>query len=211
MYKKYFKRVLDFCAALVILVAIFPILLVIYIWLTIANRGAGALFIQPRPGLNNKIFKLIKFKTMTDQRDETGKLLPDGQRITKIGKYLRAASVDELPQLINVLKGEMSFVGPRPLLVDYLPLYTERQARRHDMKPGITGWAQVNGRNLCKLSKKFEFDVWYIDHCSVVLDFKILMKTVVNVLKNRDIGDGGAEMRNVDDLGFAERLRNMQK
>ena len=148
---------------------------------------------------------------MTDQLDETGKLLPDGQRITKIGKYLRAASVDELPQLINVLKGEMSFVGPRPLLVDYLPLYTERQARRHDMKPGITGWAQVNGRNLCKLSKKFEFDVWYIDHCSVVLDFKILMKTVVNVLKNRDIGDGGAEMRNVDDLGFAERLRNMQK
>ncbi|MBR6496551.1 MAG: sugar transferase, partial [Rikenellaceae bacterium] len=157
------------------------------------------------------IFKLIKFKTMTDQRDETGKLLPDGQRITKIGKYLRAASVDELPQLINVLKGEMSFVGPRPLLVDYLPLYSERQARRHDMKPGITGWAQVNGRNLCKLSKKFEFDVWYIDHCSVALDFKILMMTIVNVLKNRDIGDGGAEMKNVDDLGFAERLRNMQK
>ena len=211
MYKKYFKRVLDFCAALVILVAIFPILVVIYIWLTIANRGAGALFVQPRPGLNNKIFKLIKFKTMTDQRDETGKLLPDGQCITKIGKYLRAASVDELPQLINVLKGEMSFVGPRPLLVDYLPLYTERQARRHDMKPGITGWAQVNGRNLCKLSKKFEFDVWYIDHCSVALDFKILMMTIVNVLKNRDIGDGGAEMKNVDDLGFAERLRNMQK
>ncbi len=211
MYKKYFKRVFDFCAALVILVAIFPILFVIYIWLTIANRGAGALFIQPRPGLNNKIFKLIKFKTMTDQRDETGKLLPDGQRITKIGKYLRAASIDELPQLINVLKGEMSFVGPRPLLVDYLPLYTERQARRHDMKPGITGWAQVNGRNLCKLSKKFEFDVWYIDHCSAALDFKILMMTIVNVLKNRDIGDGGAEMRNVDDLGFAERLRNMQK
>ncbi|MBO7213152.1 MAG: sugar transferase, partial [Rikenellaceae bacterium] len=118
---------------------------------------------------------------------------------------------DELPQLINVLKGEMSFVGHRPLLVDYLPLYTERQARRHDMKPGITGWAQVNGRNLCKLSKKFEFDVWYIDHCSVALDFKILMMTIVNVLKNRDIGDGGAEMKNVDDLGFAERLRNMQK
>ena len=211
MYKKYFKRVFDFCAALVILVAIFPILFVIYIWLTIANRGAGALFIQPRPGLNNKIFKLIKFKTMTDQRDEAGKLLPDGQRITKIGKYLRAASIDELPQLINVLKGEMSFVGPRPLLVDYLPLYTERQARRHDMKPGITGWAQVNGRNLCKLSKKFEFDVWYIDHCSAALDFKILMMTIVNVLKNRDIGDGGAEMRNVDDLGFAERLRNMKK
>lgn len=211
MYKRYVKRVFDFCAALVILIAIFPILLVIYIWLTFANRGAGALFIQPRPGLNGKVFKLIKFKTMTDERDEYGCLLPDGERITKIGKYLRAASIDELPQLINVLKGEMSFVGPRPLLVEYLPLYTQKQARRHEMKPGITGWAQVNGRNLCKLSRKFEYDVWYIDNCSAGLDFKILMMTVVNVLKNRDIGDGGAEMKNVDDLGFAQRMRSMRK
>ena len=182
MYKKYFKRVFDFCAALVILVAIFPILFVIYIWLTIANRGAGALFIQPRPGLNNKIFKLIKFKTMTDQREETGKLLPDGQRITKIGKYLRAASIDELPQLINVFIGDMSLVGPRPERPQFVEKFKDEIPRymvKHQVCPGMTGWAQINGyRGDTSIEKRIEYDLYYIENWNLGLDLKILIYTL---------------------------------
>lgn len=211
MYKKFFKRLIDFIIVLSALLVIWPILLVIYIWLTIANKGAGAIFYQERPGKNGKIFKVMKFKSMTDERDANGNLLPDAKRLTKVGKFVRSTSIDELPQLINVLKGDMSLIGPRPLLVQYLPLYDETQARRHEVRPGITGWAQVNGRNLCKLSKKFEYDVWYVDHCSLTTDIKIIWLTVMNVLKRSDIGEGAGNMADVDDLGFSERLKAMRK
>lgn len=211
MYKNLFKRLIDFVIVLTALLIIWPILLVIYIWLTIANKGAGAVFYQERPGKDGKIFKVMKFKSMTDERDANGKLLPDAQRLTKVGKFVRSTSIDELPQLINVLKGDMSLIGPRPLLVQYLPLYDETQARRHEVRPGITGWAQVNGRNLCKLSKKFEYDVWYVDHCTLVTDIKIIWMTVMNVLKRSDIGEGAGNMKDVDDLGFSERLKAMRK
>ena len=210
MYKHFFKRVIDFTIALVALLVIWPILLIIYIWLTIANKGAGALFYQERPGLHGKIFKVIKFKTMTDERDAEGNLLPDADRLTKVGRCVRSTSIDELPQLINVLKGDMALIGPRPLLPQYLPLYSKEQMRRHEVRPGITGWAQVNGRNLCKLSKKFEYDVWYVDHCTMVTDLKIIWMTVMNVINRKDVGEGAGNMADVDDLHFAERIREMR-
>ena len=209
MYKHFFKRFIDFCIAFTVLLIIWPLLLIITIWLHFANKGAGAFFTQERPGKNGKIFKVIKFKTMTDERDVDGKLLPDAQRLTKVGRFVRSTSIDELPQLINVLKGDMALIGPRPLLVQYLPHYDKTQARRHEVRPGITGWAQVNGRNLCKLSKKFEYDVWYVDHCTFTTDIKIIWMTVMNVLKRSDIGEGAANMKDVDDLGFSDRLKAM--
>lgn len=191
MYKNFFKRLIDFIIVLTALLIIWPILLLIYIGLSIANKGAGALFYQERPGKNGKIFKVIKFKTMTDERDEEGKLLPDAQRLTKIGKLVRSTSVDELPQLINVLKGDMALIGPRPLLVKYLPLYSQEQARRHEVRPGITGWAQCNGRNAISWTKKFELDVWYVDHCSFLLDVKIILLTIKKVLFRENIAKEG--------------------
>ncbi len=187
MYKNFFKRLIDFIIVLSALLVIWPILLVIYIWLSIANKGAGAIFYQERPGLHGKIFKVMKFKSMTDERDADGKLLPNEQRLTKVGKFVRSTSIDELPQLINVLKGDMALIGPRPLLTKYLELYSGEQARRHDVRPGITGWAQVNGRNAISWTKKFELDVWYVDHCSLWLDIKIIFMTIKNVLKSKDI------------------------
>ena len=209
MYKHFFKRVIDFTLSLLALLVIWPILLVIYIWLTIANKGAGALFYQERPGLHGRIFKVIKFKTMTDERDAEGNLLPDEQRLTKVGKFVRSTSVDELPQLINVLKGDMSFIGPRPLYVNFLKLYDETQARRHEVRPGISGWAQVHGRNLCTYSKKFEYDVWYVDHISAWVDLQILFLTIKNVVCREDIGVGSGNNDEVDDLGFTQRLKDM--
>lgn len=211
MYNSFFKRVIDFVVVVVVLVIIWPILLVITIWLHFANKGAGAFFFQERPGKNEKIFKVIKFKTMTDERDSEGNLLPDVQRLTKVGSLVRSASIDELPQLINVLKGDMSLIGPRPLLPQYLPLYSKEQARRHEVRPGITGWAQVNGRNHCVLSKKFEYDVWYVDHCTLKTDVLIVCKTVVNVLKRSDVGEGASDMKDVDDLGFLEKLKATER
>lgn len=208
MYKHFFKRILDFLLAAIGLVCLSPILLIATIGLQIANRGAGAFFVQKRPGLNEKIFKLVKFKTMTDERDEHGNLLPDAQRLTKVGRFVRSTSIDELPQLFNVLKGDMSLIGPRPLLIQYLPLYTEEQTRRHEVRPGISGWAQVHGRNHCKLSKKFELDVWYVDHCTFLTDLKIIYLTVMNVFCGKDVGEGAGDMSQVDDLHFAERIEN---
>lgn len=209
MYKHFLKRAIDFTIVFIALLIIWPILAIITIWLHFANKGAGAFFFQERPGKDGKIFKVIKYKTMTDERDADGRLLPDEVRLTKVGRFVRSTSIDELPQLINVLKGDMSLIGPRPLLVQYLPLYTPEQARRHEVRPGITGWAQVNGRNLCKLSKKFEYDVWYVDHCSLATDIKILWMTVMNVLNRKDIGEGAGNMEDVDDLHFAERMKQI--
>ena len=187
MYKNFFKRVLDFTLSLVALICISPILLVVTIWLHFANKGAGAFFTQERPGKNARIFKVIKFKSMTDERDENGHLLPNDQRITPIGKFIRKFSIDELPQLINVLKGDMSLVGPRPLLVRYLEIYSPEQARRHEVRPGLTGWAQINGRNNITWTEKFKLDVWYVDHCSFLLDIKVVLLTIKNVLKGSDV------------------------
>ena len=191
MYKNFFKRVIDFSIVFIALLIIWPILLLITIWLHFANKGAGAFFTQERPGKDGKIFKVIKFKTMTDERDENGKLLPDAQRLTKVGKFVRSTSIDELPQLINVLKGDMALIGPRPLLVKYLPLYSEEQARRHEVRPGMTGWAQCNGRNAISWTKKFELDVWYVDHCTLWTDIKIIWITIMKVLKRADISQEG--------------------
>lgn len=207
MYKHFFKRLIDFILVLCVLLVIWPILLIITVWLHFANKGAGVFFFQERPGKNGKIFKVIKYKTMTDERDAEGNLLPDADRLTKVGRFVRSTSIDELPQLINVLKGDMSLIGPRPLLVQYLPLYTPEQARRHEVRPGITGWAQVHGRNFCKLSKKFEYDVWYVDHCTLVTDLIIVYKTIKNVLCRKDIGEGAGNMEEVDDLHFSERMK----
>lgn len=187
MYKNYFKRVFDFLIVLAALLIIWPFLLIIYIWLTIANKGAGAIFYQERPGKNEKIFKVMKFKSMTDERDADGNLLPEAKRLTKVGAFIRKTSMDELPQLINVLKGDMALIGPRPLLPKYLPLYNEEQHRRHDVRPGITGWAQVNGRNNVTWTEKFKLDVWYVDSCSLLLDIKIIFMTIKNVLSSKDI------------------------
>ena len=200
MYQHFFKRFFDFWIALVALICISPILLVVTIWLHFANKGAGAFFLQERPGKNGKIFKVIKFKSMTDERDADGNLLPDSQRLTKIGRFVRSTSIDELPQLINVLKGDMALIGPRPLLVDFLPLYSKKHARRHEVRPGITGWAQVNGRNTCKYSKKFDYDVWYVDNISLILDLKIIIMTIKNVLGREDIGED--QYDETDDLGW---------
>lgn len=191
MYKHFFKRAIDFTIVLIALLVIWPFLLIIFLWLTIANKGAGAIFYQERPGKDGKIFKVMKFKSMTDECDAEGKLLPDAQRLTKVGKFVRTTSIDELPQLINVLKGDMALIGPRPLLVSYLPLYTPEQARRHEVRPGITGWAQVNGRNNISWTKKFELDVWYVDHCTLVTDIKIILLTLKKVLMRADINKEG--------------------
>ena len=192
MYKHFFKRVIDFTLSLLALLVIWPILLVIYIWLTIANKGAGALFYQERPGKNGKIFKVIKFKTMTDERDADGNLLPDADRLTKVGRFVRSTSIDELPQLINVLKGDMALIGPRPLLVQYLPLYSKEQMRRHEVRPGISGWAQCHGRNAISWTEKFKLDVWYVDHVSLMTDLKVIFITIKNVLMRKDINSATA-------------------
>lgn len=205
MYKNYFKRCIDFTIAFLALVIIGWFILLVALMLLFANKGAGAFFLQERPGKNGNPFKVIKFKTMTDERGADGELLPDVQRITKIGKLVRSLSIDELPQFINVFKGDMSLIGPRPLLMHYLPWYTPEQARRHEVRPGITGWAQVNGRNHCKLSKKFELDVWYVDHCTLATDLRICIMTTLNIIKRKDVGEGTGNMEEVDDLGFHQR------
>ena len=186
MYKAFFKRVLDFLAAFIGLIVLFPVFVVVILCLTYYNKGS-IFFFQERPGIKGKIFKVIKFKSMTDEKDEFGNLLPNEMRITPIGKFIRKTSLDELPQLINVLKGDMSLIGPRPLRVDYLPLYNKEQARRHDVRPGITGWAQVNGRNTIPWIEKFKLDVWYVDHISFKIDLKIFYLTILKVLKRSDI------------------------
>ena len=191
MYKYFFKRLIDFIIVFCVLVVIWPILLIITLWLHFANKGAGAFFAQERPGKGGKVFKVIKFKTMTDERDADGNLLPDADRLTNVGRFVRSTSIDELPQLINVLKGDMALIGPRPLLVQYLPLYSKEQARRHDVRPGITGWAQVHGRNAISWTKKFELDVWYVDHCSFWLDVKIIFLTIKKVFVREGISQEG--------------------
>lgn len=191
MYKHFFKRLIDFILVLCVLLVIWPILLLITVWLHFANKGAGAFFTQDRPGKNGKIFKVIKYKTMTDERDAEGNLLPDADRLTKVGRFVRSTSIDELPQLINVLKGDMALIGPRPLLPQYLPLYSPEQARRHEVRPGITGWAQIHGRNAISWTKKFEYDVWYVDHCSFLLDLKIVFLTVKKVFIREGISQEG--------------------
>ena len=213
MYKRFFKRVIDFFISLIALVCISPILLVVTIWLHFANKGAGSLtpnpspkgegnwiqrwlqpviFTQERPGKDGKIFKVIKFKTMTDERDENGTLLPDAQRLTRVGKFVRSTSIDELPQLINVLKGDMALIGPRPLRVHYLPLYSPEQARRHEVRPGISGWAQCHGRNTISWTEKFKLDVWYVDHCTIWTDIRVIFITIKNVLMRKDINSAEA-------------------
>ena len=193
MYEHFFKRFLDFWISLIVLICISPILLVVTIWLHFANKGAGAFFFQERPGKSSKIFKIIKFKTMTDERDEKGNLLPDAQRLTKVGKFVRSTSIDELPQLFNVLKGDMALIGPRPLLIQYLPLYSQEQARRHEVRPGITGWAQCHGRNAISWTEKFKLDLWYVDHCTLKTDIKVIFITVKNVLLRKDINNAGGQ------------------
>lgn len=191
MYRNYLKRFLDFWIALIVLIAISPLLLVVTIWLHFANQGAGVFFTQERPGKNARIFKIIKFKTMTDERDADGNLLPDEQRLTKVGSWVRSTSIDELPQLFNVLKGDMSLIGPRPLLVEYLPLYSKEQARRHEVRPGISGWAQCHGRNAISWNEKFRLDVWYVDHVSLKTDVEIVWITIRKVLRRADISEQG--------------------
>ena len=192
MYKSFFKRIIDFTIVLFVLLLIWPILLCITIWLHIANKGAGAFFTQERPGKGGKIFKMIKFKTMTDERDTDGNLLPDEVRLTKVGKFVRSTSIDELPQLINVLKGDMSIIGPRPLLPQYLSLYSPEQARRHEVRPGITGWAQCHGRNAITWTEKFKLDVWYVDNISFWTDVKVVFITAKKVLFREDINSATA-------------------
>lgn len=191
MYKNFFKRIIDFCISLLALICLSPILLVVTIWLHFANKGAGAFFLQERPGKDAKIFKIIKFKTMTDERDADGNLLSDAQRLTKVGKFVRSTSIDELPQLINVLKGDMALIGPRPLLVKYLPLYSNEQARRHEVRPGITGWAQCHGRNSISWTEKFKLDVWYVDNCSFKTDINIIIETIKKVIVRDGITQEG--------------------
>ena len=205
MYKHFFKRFFDLCISLVALIIVSPIIIVVAIWLHFANKGAGAWFLQERPGKDGKIFKVIKFKTMTDERGPDGELLSNAERLTKVGRFVRAASLDELPQLINVVKGDMALIGPRPLLTWFLPLYDETQMRRHEVRPGITGWAQVNGRNTVTYGQKFKYDVWYVDHLTMWLDIKILWMTVMNVIKRMDIGNGLQD--EVDDLGWNARKK----
>ena len=191
MYKHFLKRFFGFWIALIALICVSPILIVVTIWLHFANKGAGVFFLQERPGKDAKIFNVIKFKTMTDERDANGDLLPDEDRLTTVGKLVRSTSIDELPQLFNVLKGDMALIGPRPLLVQYLPLYSKEQARRHEVRPGISGWAQCHGRNNISWSKKFELDVWYVDHVSLMTDLKVIWITVLKVLKRADISQEG--------------------
>ena len=187
MYRNFFKRFLDIILSFLALVCLSWLILIFIVLLHFANKGAGVFFLQPRPGKDARIFKVIKFKTMTDEKDSSGNLLPDGKRLTRIGKFVRSTSIDELPQLINVLKGDMSLIGPRPLLVQYLPLYSPEQARRHEVRPGITGWAQCHGRNAISWTEKFKLDVWYVDHCSFATDLKIVFITAQKVLLRKDI------------------------
>ena len=199
LYKNFFKRGIDFFIALVALLLIGWLLLIVAIWLHFANKGAGAFFLQERPGKNGKIFKVIKFKTMTDERDANGELLPDEVRLTKVGKFVRSTSIDELPQLINVLKGDMALIGPRPLLVQYLPLYSKEQMRRHEVRPGISGWAQCHGRNTITWKQKFEYDVWYVDHISIMTDLKVIFITIKKVFFREGINsDNDATMEDFD-------------
>lgn len=193
MYKHFFKRFFDFWISLIALICISPLLIVVSIWLHFANKGAGAFFLQERPGYKGKIFKIIKFKTMTDERDENGELLPDTQRLTKVGKFVRATSIDELPQLINVLKGDMALIGPRPLLIKYLPLYSKEQMRRHDVRPGISGWAQCHGRNGISWTEKFKLDVWYVDHVSLFVDIQVIYETIKKVFVKEGINNETAQ------------------
>jgi len=199
MYKHFFKRFFDFWISLIVLIVISPILLIVTIWLHFANKGAGAFFLQDRPGKDGKIFKVIKFKTMTDERDAEGNLLPDEVRLTKVGRFVRSTSIDELPQLINVLKGDMALIGPRPLLVQYLPLYSPEQMRRHEVRPGISGWAQCHGRNQISWTEKFKLDVWYVDHLSLMTDIQVIIITIKKVLFREDINsDYDATMEDFD-------------
>ena len=199
MYKYFFKRLFDFCIALTTLLCIGWFLILVAIWLHFANKGAGAFFFQERPGKDGKIFKVIKFKTMTDERDANGKLLPDADRLTKVGSFVRSTSIDELPQLINVLKGDMALIGPRPLLVQYLPLYNKEQMRRHEVRPGISGWAQCHGRNQISWTEKFKLDVWYVDNLSLLTDLKVIFITIKKVLFREDINsDNDATMEDFD-------------
>ena len=199
MYKHFFKRFLDFWISLLVLIIISPFLLLVTIWLHFSNKGAGALFFQERPGKDGKIFKVIKFKTMTDERDAEGNLLPDEVRLTKVGRFVRSTSIDELPQLINVLKGDMALIGPRPLLVQYLPLYSPEQMRRHEVRPGISGWAQCHGRNQISWTEKFKLDVWYVDHLSLMTDIQVIIITIKKVLFREDINsDYDATMEDFD-------------
>lgn len=193
MYKHFFKRFLDLVLSLLALICLSPVLLIVTLLLYIANEGAGAFFLQERPGYKGRIFKVIKFKTMNDKKDENGKLLLDTLRITKVGKFVRSTSLDELPQLINVLKGDMSLIGPRPLLVKYLPLYSKEQMRRHDVRPGITGWAQCHGRNAMTWKKKFEYDVWYVDHLSFMTDLKVIFYSIKTVFAREGINGDNEE------------------
>ncbi len=209
MYKNFFKRFFDFWISLVALIIVLPILIIVAVLLFFFNKGAGVFFVQERPGKDNKIYKVVKFKTMTDEKDAEGNLLPNKDRLTPFGRFVRATSLDELPQLINVVKGDMALIGPRPLLTWFLPLYDETQIRRHEVRPGITGWAQVNGRNLCTYSQKFIYDVWYVDNLSFKLDVKILWMTVMNVIRRKDIGNG--LQNEVDDLGWDKRKNEAEE
>ena len=191
MYKHFFKRIIDFCIALIVLSVLLIPLVIITLWLHFANKGAGAFFFQERPGKNGEIFKIVKFKTMTDERDMNGNLLPDEMRLTKVGKFVRSTSIDELPQFWNVLVGDMSLIGPRPLLVQYLPLYNKEQARRHEVRPGISGWAQCHGRNSLSWAEKFALDVWYVDHCTLSTDIKVIFITIKKVLVREGISQEG--------------------
>ena len=191
MYKHFLKRFLDFWIAFIALVCISHLLIVVTLWLHVANKGAGAFFLQERPGKDGRIFRIIKYKTMTDERDSNGHLLPDEQRLTKVGRLVRSTSIDELPQLLNVLKGDMALIGPRPLLVQYLPLYSKEQARRHEVRPGISGWAQCHGRNAISWTEKFKLDVWYVDHVSLKTDLTVVWLTIQKVLKRADISEQG--------------------
>ena len=191
MYKHFLKRFLDFWIAFIALVCISPLLIVVTLWLHVANKGAGAFFLQERPGKDGRIFRIIKYKTMTDERDADGRLLPDEIRLTRVGRFVRSTSIDELPQLLNVLKGDMALVGPRPLLVQYLPLYSKEQARRHEVRPGISGWAQCHGRNAISWTEKFKLDVWYVDHVSLKIDLTVVWLTIQKVLKRADISEEG--------------------
>lgn len=198
MYRDFFKRGIDFLIALVALVCISPVLAVVTIWLHFANKGAGAFFLQERPGLHGKIFKIIKYKTMTDERDAEGNLLPDKDRITAVGKFVRKTSIDELPQLINVMKGDMALIGPRPLLPEYLPYYTKRERLRHTVRPGISGWAQVNGRNHVLWEERFEYDAYYAEHISFAMDIRIIVMTFKKVIQRKDI-EASPNLMNFDE------------
>lgn len=210
MYKSFFKRFCDIVAATIGLIIASPILLIFIVILTCAN-GGYPFFFQLRPGKNEHIFRIIKFRTMNNRRDKEGNLLPDAVRLTKIGKFVRSTSIDELPQMINVLKGDMSFIGPRPLLVEYLPLYSKEEARRHEVRPGITGWAQVNGRNVIKLSQKFQLDTWYVDNFSIKIDLKILLITFTKVMNRKDIRVGTENIEQIDDLNFMKKINSYDK